>query len=90
VQRCDQRISVESGATQTPVFAWCEEVTSSMKRRSMTPRQAHPRTPLGESLEKTHGQILEAAPTFPDPGELLVEGLTNTEEGTFLAAIADA
>ena len=45
---------------------------------------------LGASLEQTRDQILETAPIFPDPGELHVEALTDTEEETFLAAIADA
>ncbi len=54
----------------------------------MTSRQTHPQTLLAASLEKTREQVVEKAPIFPNPGELRVGGLTNTEEAT-LAEPAD-
>jgi len=44
---------------------------------------------VGASLEEPRDQILESAPTFPRPGDLVVEGLTDAEEASFLAATAD-
>jgi hypothetical protein len=56
----------------------------------MTTPQPDPQAPLGASLEQTRDQILHPAPIFPGRDELLVDGLSDTEEATFLAAIADA
>lgn len=44
---------------------------------------------VGASLEEPRDEILESAYTFPPAGDLVVEGLTNAEEESFLAAIAD-
>ena len=48
---------------------------------------AHHRGLVDTSLEEPRDQILESAPTFP--GDLLIEGLRDAEEASFLAAIAD-
>jgi hypothetical protein len=56
----------------------------------MTKPQPEPRALLSSSLEETRNQILESAPIFPGPGELLVEALTEAEQARFLTAIADA
>jgi hypothetical protein len=45
---------------------------------------------VGTSLEEPRDQILESAPTFPSPGDLVVEGLTDAEEATFLAAVGES
>ena len=48
---------------------------------------AHRRALVGTSLEEPRDQILASAPTFP--GDLLIEGLSDAEEASFLAAFGD-
>ena len=55
--------------------------------RAISMHNAPHRALLGTSPEGPRDQLLESAPTFP--GYLLVEGLSDAEEASFLAALDD-
>ena len=50
----------------------------------------HPPILPGESLEESRDQILASARPFPRYEDMVIDGLTDDEEASFLAAIAAA
>ena len=56
----------------------------------MSTHEDHPRHVPGQSLEESREKVLARGKPFPRYEDMVIDGLTDDEEASFLAAIADA
>ena len=56
----------------------------------MSTHEVDPTRSLGRSLEESREALLARAVPLPPRGEMIIEGLTDDEEQSFLDAIAGA